>query len=490
MEPIAIAVALFSLLFVVFFLWRRASARAVRDRLVALLVRFEGADSLGEMERLRTLDKLLTRVEHSVDGERTSTANCLTDCRRFFEALCHVEQGVVVADEAGNVMHANQAVLRYMAGASAGEPADQTIRRLLAQSLRTGFSGVEEFEDEEFSLRLSVFPLNNGGRAIGAVVFVVDVSAEKKLDTIRRNFVDDVDRVLTLPLTALRARTHMLVDAENEPLVAQRLACQIDKEVQYVARVLTDLACLARLDLEGKPRQELVPADLLVADALRRFRRRNVARAVPVRLDVRGEGVVLGDRHQIITALSHLIENAVRYSEENGEVVVRVEPVRGKPGGVPEIEFVVIDEGSGIPQAHLPYVFERFHAIDRVSARFASGAGLGLCVVRQVVANHGGRLVIETEEGVGTSVGVYLAAMAMPRVSPNVMPVCAETRDMPADVVVDLRASESASSGGMAERPPVAAEPFAHTTAVGESGAERVCRQVGGKIGKRKKSKE
>jgi two-component system phosphate regulon sensor histidine kinase PhoR len=116
--------------------------------------------------------------------------------------------------------------------------------------------------------------------------------------------------------------------------------------------------------------------------------------------------------------VQNLLENAVKYGREGGTVRLRADAVERIPAGDaprerrwparPGVVLTVADEGQGIPRQHLPRLTERFYRVDTGRSRAAGGTGLGLAIVKHVVNRHRGQLVIESEEGVGTTVSVWL----------------------------------------------------------------------------------
>jgi two-component system phosphate regulon sensor histidine kinase PhoR len=110
--------------------------------------------------------------------------------------------------------------------------------------------------------------------------------------------------------------------------------------------------------------------------------------------------------------LQNLLDNAVKYGREGG--TVRLD-VAAAPSGRPGVTVTVADQGAGIPREHLPRLTERFYRVDTSRSRAAGGTGLGLAIVKHIVNRHRGQLSIESEEGIGTTVSVWLPqAVARP----------------------------------------------------------------------------
>ena len=115
---------------------------------------------------------------------------------------------------------------------------------------------------------------------------------------------------------------------------------------------------------------------------------------------------MLGDRAQLVSALSNLVENAIKYTERGGDVRVRCTAQSD------EAELVVADSGIGIAPADQERIFERFYRVDRARSRATGGTGLGLSIVRHIVANHGGTVAVASEEGRGSTFTVRLPLAA------------------------------------------------------------------------------
>ena len=111
---------------------------------------------------------------------------------------------------------------------------------------------------------------------------------------------------------------------------------------------------------------------------------------------------LMGDTGQLNRALSNLVDNSIKYSDENS--IIHLEAVRGKT----HIDLVVKDQGIGIPKADLDRIFERFYRVDKARSRATGGTGLGLSIVRHVAANHGGEILLQSREGEGSKFTIRL----------------------------------------------------------------------------------
>jgi len=182
-------------------------------------------------------------------------------------------------------------------------------------------------------------------------------------------------------------------------------------------RLIDDLLSLSRIELtEHQAPSDRLALGALLARIVAGFEPRLRERENTLRLDVAPDlPAVLGDADQITQVVQNLLDNAVKYGRVAGEVWLRAE---AHPGGGarwparPGVVVSVSDHGVGIAREHLPRLGERFYRVDRGRSRAVGGTGLGLAIVKHIVSRHRGQLQITSEEGVGTTVSVWLPQAA------------------------------------------------------------------------------
>ena len=226
---------------------------------------------------------------------------------------------------------------------------------------------------------------------------VIDaIAEERRVDSIRRDFVANVSHELKTPVGAISLLAETLAD-EPDPATRSRLLGHLTREVNRLERIINDLLELSRLDDDNHPAVELVAADALVGEAVDSVRALAQQRGISIVLAGVPSGIELRvNGRQIVQALICLIDNAIRYSEDGSQVVVETDRV------VDTLELSVRDHGAGIPRAELERIFERFYRVDRARSRDTGGTGLGLSIVRHVADNHGGRVMVESKLGEGS----------------------------------------------------------------------------------------
>jgi phosphate transport system regulatory protein PhoU len=226
---------------------------------------------------------------------------------------------------------------------------------------------------------------------------VIDsIAEERRVDTIRRDFVANVSHELKTPVGAMSLLAETLA-GDQDAVDRARLTDMLQKEARRVENIIDDLLELTRLD-EAATEQADVRIDEVIeraVDGVQTF-----ADTHQVELVVSGpptDAVVHGDRRQLVRAVANLLDNGVRYSDAGQKIRLSVEPIEDG------VAITVRDEGVGIPRAELERVFERFYRVDRARSRETGGTGLGLAIVRHVAQNHGGRVLVESKPGEGSS---------------------------------------------------------------------------------------
>jgi two-component system sensor histidine kinase SenX3 len=359
---------------------------------VLLLVAVVAAARSAERARAASerLEREVGRAEAERDGARVLTA-------RLARALEAVPQGVVVWDESGTEVTRNAAARAYV-GARHGEA---LVESAVREALRSALAGEPSSRDLELfgpprrALRVTAVPVADGERTDGAVAVVEDVSERRRLESVRRDFVANISHELKTPVGALGLLAETL-GAEEDPEITRRLAARMTNEAFRVARTIDDLLDLSRIEAEPDVQGEVVPVHVVVGEAVERAAPVSASRDIAVQIDVPKRHVVRGDRRQLVSAVTNLLENACKYSDPGSRV-----SVRSRADGSC-VELDVADHGIGIPERDLERVFERFYRVDRARSRETGGTGLGLAIVRHVAVNHGGEVRVRSQEGEGS----------------------------------------------------------------------------------------
>ena len=376
--------------------------RALARRLASVSARLGGGGSLeggGLEEAIGVLERAADEIT-----SRVSEADAAAE--RLVASLGVVGDGVVVADEKGDIVFQNDVASELLGDRSAAAIFAGAVDRLLAAAIRgqAQRESLELFGPPRRSLLVSSHPLEGAGRVVGAVAVVENVTEKRRLDSVRRDFVANISHELKTPVGALGLLAETLL-SESDPDTVRRFASRMQVEAERVAKIIDDLLDLSRIEASEGPVREPVVLQHVVGEAVERVRAVAEHRGVALDIGVVGRALrVLGDRRQLLSAVHNLLDNAVKYSDDGGKVSLRVRLVDEW------IEVAVRDQGPGIPTRDLERIFERFYRVDRARARDTGGTGLGLSIVRHVAQNHGGDIRVSSKEGRGSTFTLRLPA--------------------------------------------------------------------------------
>jgi two-component system, OmpR family, phosphate regulon sensor histidine kinase PhoR len=243
-----------------------------------------------------------------------------------------------------------------------------------------------------------------GAEFRGAVLVLHDTTELRRLERLRQDFVANVSHELKTPLAVIQACVETLLDgAIDDEKHRMSFLGQIARQGERLHALVLDLLSLARLETG----QELfqfgaVELGVAVRDCARRHRPRAEARRQSLRVEEGPAVQAWADEEAVEQVLENLLDNALKYTPEGGEVSARW----GAEGGQAFIE--VADTGIGIPAADLPRIFERFYRVDKARSRELGGTGLGLSIVKHLVQAMQGQVRAASEVGRGTTFTVVL----------------------------------------------------------------------------------
>lgn len=327
-----------------------------------------------------------------------------TDRTLLAAVVGSLEEGVIAVDSSARVVQANDAARRLLDVTAPLPfsldmlPREPVLRDALSDALRGARSGPVEIGLNGRTLLLTACPLDHGG----GVLALFDMTATRRLETVRRDFVANVSHELRTPLTVIAGFTETLAEEGVPPEKRRLFSEMILTNTTRMQRIVDDLLDLSRIESGGwVPNPGVIEVEAVVTEAMTGIRA--AAEAKGVALDARVEPLartIYVDRTALRQILSNLLENAIRYTVR-GAVTVAASQVSGG------IELAVSDTGSGIAPEHLPRIFERFYRADSGRARESGGTGLGLAIVRHLVEAHGGRVEARSTAGAGTVITMF-----------------------------------------------------------------------------------
>jgi two-component system, OmpR family, phosphate regulon sensor histidine kinase PhoR len=332
---------------------------------------------------------------------------------RLSAILAGMVEGVLVIDEGGRVIVENPAVATILGTKtpSVGRTLDEAIphaetRALIQTSMRDDVTETAEIVDDR-GMAIAVYARPLPETSSGAVVAVLrDQTALRRLMTVRRDFVANVSHELRTPVTAIQGYAETLLRGSADRETAQQFVEIIHRQAQRIGALVEQLLALSELEARGRDEiaHERVKLLAVAQHVDETVRGRAEQRKVKVTIAVPPDAVAFADPDGVERALLNLVDNAIKYGAEGGEVTIAAVP-RGD-----RVEVTVTDDGPGIDPTHLSRLFERFYRVDPGRSRQQGGAGLGLSIVKHLVESMDGTIAVDSALGRGARFAIDLPA--------------------------------------------------------------------------------
>lgn len=364
-----------------------------------------------------TAGDLAARIEETSGDEIGQVAASLDKAARHLEesfaALQHSQR------QLETLLNSMQDAVIAVSADDRVQWANQTMDKLVPQHTRKNAPLVETVRDPDFltavrgasetrkvitaragsivpgrTFDVTAAPMPGGG----AVAVLRDLTETERVEKTRRDFIANVSHELRTPLTSIQGYTETLLDSAPGNDHSREFLEIIRKSALRMSRLTEDLLTLARVE-SGEQRFDIestAPADLL-QEAVQSFR--EIARTQNVELIVEDlAGARVGaDPEAIHQVFSNLVDNALKYAQSGGRIILGARPV------AEGVEFYVQDFGPGIPSEHLARLFERFYRVDKARSRESGGTGLGLAIAKHIVLAHGGSIRAQSELNHGST---------------------------------------------------------------------------------------
>jgi two-component system phosphate regulon sensor histidine kinase PhoR len=286
---------------------------------------------------------------------------------------------------------------------------DRGVVQLVQEALQTGTPHKRRYVKGrgDISWQIGITPLSQNTKENKFFSILIEDMAElQRLEHAQQDFLANVSHELSTPLTAVRLLAETLEDIiDTDPDKAQQFVEKIEKEVQYLTGMVSELRELSRIE-SGQLSMTIEPVESaqIVREAMARMLPLAQRHRVRLLTDIQqGKTMVAADSKLIMRVLVNLVHNAIKFTPSGGKIVIGTALQKGQQ------RFFVQDTGVGIRTDDLPRVFERFFKTDRARSKAdfigpgGGGTGLGLAIARQVVEAHGGRIMAESLIGEGST---------------------------------------------------------------------------------------
>jgi two-component system phosphate regulon sensor histidine kinase PhoR len=255
-------------------------------------------------------------------------------------------------------------------------------------------------------LEINLSPISQVNEEWSGVLIVLhDITAVRRLERMRSEFVANVSHELKTPIAAVKGFAEtLLAGALNDKETAKSFIQIIFDESERLNRLIGDILELSKIESKRIP-LHFSPVDLseFIESSLNMMHAEAEKKNIELSAQVDKDTYLEADEDRLRQIFINLLSNGINYTQEGGKVKVRVEPMAiNKEGDYEWLRIVVTDTGIGIPKKDLPRIFERFYRVDKARSRVSGGTGLGLSIVKHLVELHQGTIRVESEVGMGT----------------------------------------------------------------------------------------
>lgn len=361
---------------------------------------------------------ILANSINDMASKLNETFMSLQDKNLKLEAIMSsVVNGIIAIDSSEKILFINPVAIRILninEKDAVGKHLLQVVRNNAIDKYMNSIIKDRKFFDTEITLegqnekilKFYANPIRQTEKSDmkGIIITIQDITELRKLERMRTEFVANVSHELKTPLTSIKGFVETLkMNGMDNPDDNLRFLGIIEDEADRLYRLINDILSLSELEQrKAKIKRESINVSKSVAEVVEMLKKQSDDKHIGLSVKLQ-EGMknLEGDPDQLKQMLINLIDNAIKYTPENGMVEVEAYNASDKS----ENEAVIIkvrDNGIGIPQQHLPRIFERFYRVDKARSRKVGGTGLGLAIVKHVVILFNGKIEVHSDEGKGT----------------------------------------------------------------------------------------
>ncbi len=342
--------------------------------------------------------------------------------------LSGLVEGVIAIDEEQNIIHINEAAETALRlhSSSKGQSVWTSINNIEIHEIlenifnQGGISrnqvripgGAKETVLDVYGAALSSpSSPNRPDKKHGAILVLHDVSDLEMLENVRRDFVTNASHELKTPLTAIRGIIEtILLDKNMDQEMVYHFLNRVQSQTSRLVNIVSDLMALSRLESGEDIEFEIIALKDIVQQSINSFKviaqEKNLGLSLNAKEVETKNTFISGDAHAITQLLDNLIDNAIKYTPESGQIRVNIYNSEENNAGWINIE--VCDDGLGISQADQARIFERFYRVDKGRSRDLGGTGLGLAIAKHITEQHKGKIKLDSEMGKGSTFTITL----------------------------------------------------------------------------------
>ncbi|QNK55994.1 two-component system histidine kinase PnpS [Paenibacillus sp. PAMC21692] len=364
------------------------------------------------------IGELGTAINAMADSLQVQMSRIRQNENQLESVLANMINGVVMIDVHGIILLMNrraEEVLGFSARELVGRHfAEAKQQYELAQIIQEALDSREHLREEitfyfpeERLLELNLVPVreNNDGEFSGVLLVLQDVSAIRRLERMRSEFVANVSHELKTPIAAVKGFAETLLGgAVKDEETARSFLQIIFDESERLNRLIGDILELSKIESRRVPLMfSPVEMDGFIDKTVKLLEPEAKRRGIVLERDVESGLYLEADEDRLRQIMMNLLSNGINYTPEGGHVTIRIYAY-----GDEQVRIQIRDSGIGIPKKDLPRVFERFYRVDKARSRSSGGTGLGLSIVKHLVELHKGTISVSSTVGVGTTFTIDL----------------------------------------------------------------------------------
>lgn len=352
-------------------------------------------------EKDTEINKMMSEINDIGEKLSDTITTVSEDNKKLDYILNNVSDGIVVITADGNIeiMNDNAKLVFDVKNDAISSnytvlSANEKFISAVSDAVNERINKVFEFTTAAHDVYLTSIRCLDGGMTI---IVLSDITAVKQGEEIRSEFFANASHELKTPLTAIKGFNDVIGMKSKDDDI-RTLSSKIDKEVNRVVSLIDDMLNLSKLETTKTPIVEKVDLVAVAYDAEESISA--LARDKNVNIEISGEGTVDMEKDHAYELVKNLMENAVRYNEDGGHVIVSVDEKADK------VTLKVKDDGIGIDEENQSRIFERFYRVNKSRSRETGGTGLGLSIVKHVAELYGAKLTLSSTLGAGTEITV------------------------------------------------------------------------------------
>ncbi|MDF2671069.1 MAG: histidine kinase [Paenibacillus sp.] len=341
---------------------------------------------------------------------------------RLSSVLDNMISGVVMIDEHGDIVLLNrqaEEILGFSSRELLGKPFDHAKQPFeliqMIQECRDRNERIREemnfYFPEERVLEVNLVPMIQIDQEwAGLVIVLHDITAIRRLEKVRSEFVANVSHELKTPVAAVKGFAEtLLAGAMNDPAIAKQFLQIIYDESERLNRLIGDILELSKIESKRIPLQfSPVHLNSFLGKTMEMMRTEAEKKSIDLTVQANEDLYLEADEDRLGQIIINLLSNGINYTPEGGKVKVKVMSIIGDNQEAERIRIVISDTGIGIPKKDLPRIFERFYRVDKARSRSSGGTGLGLSIVKHLIELHKGTIRVESDLGIGSRFTIEL----------------------------------------------------------------------------------